>query len=894
MGMFKPYGTWWNPNQESVTRDQCSYIEFSTDIKEFPTSQYSYIDTWFADEESTIQCHFVYNKILFQYELFICDTSIQPFLLNPNAKGFFVKYDGVTPPDETMSSSDLFLNVTEIKGLDLLNWELVEDFSSAFFCMESLTHVYFSQSQQVSETKELRLNNLVSKTNSVNLRGMFNGCAQLIEIIFPEQLQVNNVSYLFNACNNIEAIYNIDWDVSHLTNFSHTFAWCRYLETDLSHWKLNTSQLLTCDHMFDHYQALIPDHMPDMSNIKLKKIDSIFADCRSLTTIPYLNTWDTSNVTSLSNVFHRCRALEELDLSSWDTTQVTDFTSCFSLCGNLKSITFGSQWSMDNATSIVSFFEECPIEIFFQNDNFILPQLPSQVTSLDFLFSGTTIPSETFTLTLNWDTSNIKSMKSMFAGSKFIPIGLNEWDVSNVEDMSYMFADAQSSNLQLLDLSTWNVGKVKALENTFSNLQRGVPKQIFTITSNTTNLDNVFAYNELNLSHLNVSNWDTSKVITLKAAFQGSRSLPKGIELWNLGNCLDLRYTFAECKNLSQLDLSRWNTEKVSQFMGIFSNNSTYPKGLSNFNFNSAIDIAYMFNGCSNIASLDLSAWRSMPKLINAIGVFANCDGVPQGLEHWNVSNIEDFSHMFANIPTEIELLELTNWNTSHAKHFEGMFSDSAFKVIDLRGWKTDTVLNFNAMFYNCYNLQFIYGLENWNTDSGKTFADIFAQCPKLKELNLSSWDTTNVTYGEIFVGGKVYATIKDFDPNETAGVQETAEEWTMESLGLNNFFGYDENISLARIKVGVNYSFTGSTTNSLIGYAQLPVGTWYDLNKESIVSTPGQKATTYFKDYLKLNRDIYITRKQIVKIADKTRKQLNISQWFNGINDLIEKIKTL
>ena len=125
---------------------------------------------------------------------------------------------------------------------------------------------------------------------------------------------------------------------------------------------------------------------------------------------------------------------------------------------------------MDNATSIVSFFEECPIEIFFQNDNFILSQLPSQVTSLDFLFAGTTIPSETFTLTLNWDTSNIKSMKSMFAGSKFIPIGLNEWDVSNVEDMSYMFADAQSNKLQLLDLSTWSVGKVKTLENTFSNL----------------------------------------------------------------------------------------------------------------------------------------------------------------------------------------------------------------------------------------------------------------------------------------------------------------------------------------------------------------------------------------------------------------------------------------
>ena len=57
-----------------------------------------------------------------------------------------------------------------------------------------------------------------------------------------------------------------------------------------------------------------------------------------------------------------------------------------------------------------------------------------------------------------WNTSNVKSFKSMFYRLKYLQevIGLDTWDVSNVEDMSFMFAGC--TNLKNIgDLSNWEI-----------------------------------------------------------------------------------------------------------------------------------------------------------------------------------------------------------------------------------------------------------------------------------------------------------------------------------------------------------------------------------------------------------------------------------------------------
>ncbi|WP_300711667.1 BspA family leucine-rich repeat surface protein [uncultured Brachyspira sp.] len=65
-----------------------------------------------------------------------------------------------------------------------------------------------------------------------------------------------------------------------------------------------------------------------------------------------------------------------------------------------------------------------------------------------------------------WDTSNVKSMKSMFHNIKNFNININDWNVCNVSDMSYMFFGAESFN-QPLD--KWNISNVKYMICMFKN-----------------------------------------------------------------------------------------------------------------------------------------------------------------------------------------------------------------------------------------------------------------------------------------------------------------------------------------------------------------------------------------------------------------------------------------
>ena len=51
---------------------------------------------------------------------------------------------------------------------------------------------------------------------------------------------------------------------------------------------------------------------------------------------------DTSNVTSLHNMFNRCKALSSLDLSGFETSNVTDMSWMFNHCEGLQSVNVSS------------------------------------------------------------------------------------------------------------------------------------------------------------------------------------------------------------------------------------------------------------------------------------------------------------------------------------------------------------------------------------------------------------------------------------------------------------------------------------------------------------------------------------------------------------------------
>ena len=92
-----------------------------------------------------------------------------------------------------------------------------------------------------------------------------------------------------------------------------------------------------------------------LENLNTSEVTSMtfmFANCEALTSLD-LSTFNTEKVTDMSYMFYSnsFSALETLDLSGFNTANVTDVESMFDGCTELKTITVGDGWNVDEAFS---------------------------------------------------------------------------------------------------------------------------------------------------------------------------------------------------------------------------------------------------------------------------------------------------------------------------------------------------------------------------------------------------------------------------------------------------------------------------------------------------------------------------------------------------------------
>ncbi|MEE0898269.1 MAG: BspA family leucine-rich repeat surface protein [Acutalibacteraceae bacterium] len=119
----------------------------------------------------------------------------------------------------------------------------------------------------------------------------------------------------------------------------YTKFWFQEMHTctamDLS--QLDTSNVTTMANMFYECRALTTLDLSNFDTNAVTNMPYMFYDCRALTTLD-LSSFDTSAVKTMANMFYECRALTTLDLSSFDTSAVTNMRSLFAGCGVLTTI----------------------------------------------------------------------------------------------------------------------------------------------------------------------------------------------------------------------------------------------------------------------------------------------------------------------------------------------------------------------------------------------------------------------------------------------------------------------------------------------------------------------------------------------------------------------------
>ena len=149
---------------------------------------------------------------------------------------------------------------------------------------------------------------------------------------------------------------------------------------------------------------------------------------------------------------------------------------------------------------------------------------------------------------------------------------------------------------------------------------------------------------------------------------------------------------FYNCRSLTYMDVSGWNTENVTDMSWMFAECSLTSLDLSSFNTSNVTCIGSMFNNCSSLTSLDLSSWNTSNVTFMS-EVFKGCSSLTSlNLSGWDVSKVTTMYLMFYNCDNLISL-DLSGWNISSVTDMSSMFSGcSNLKTIKMVGCSEETI----------------------------------------------------------------------------------------------------------------------------------------------------------------------------------------------------------
>lgn len=391
----------------------------------------------------------------------------------------------------------------------------------------------------------------------------------------------------------------------------------------------------------------------------------------------------------------------------------TTLANLFYYCDKLTTITNLDKLKTDNVTDMASLFHHCE----------------ALTSSIDLSA---------------WNTSNVANMKDMFATCKVLTT-INFGDgtkfkTDNVTNMLGMFEECRA--LTALDLSHFNTAKVENMSGMFYDCRALTTLNVSSFnTEKVTNMYQMFACCYALTTITGLNNFNTAKVTTMQDMFRGS-------------------------DDLASLDLSTFNTAKVENMNNMFKGCSllatiTVGDGWSTAAVTSHTD---MFDGCSKLEGRCGTAYNTSYKdktyahldygevdhgYLTANGLYAKMSGkdmtVSYGIDKTAVAYYKegtgfgatcktatsvtldatcaDFAgtsleYLFDGFTAATSITGLNNLNTANVTNMIGTFRDcQVVTLLDLSAWDTRNVTtsnNMTLMFKRCYELKTIIVGANW------------------------------------------------------------------------------------------------------------------------------------------------------------------------------------
>ncbi|MDR1774567.1 MAG: cell wall-binding repeat-containing protein [Clostridioides sp.] len=260
-------------------------------------------------------------------------------------------------------------------------------------------------------------------------------------------------------------------------------------------------------------------------------------------------------------------------------------------------------------------------------------------------------------VSLKSNATSIESQGDLNASCKWI-----------LYDDGTLTIDKKEENLQCelsagkLYSSSWNINKikkivflckVKANENSnrlfsyFVNLQK-IENLNLLDTSSVKDMGNMFQECR-NLIELNISKFNTSKVTNMSQMFYDCAKVTKlDVSKFNTEKVTTMESMFYCCKELTKLDVSKFNTEKVTTMAGMFCCCYVLETiDVSNFNTSGVQNMESMFGGCIKLQELDVSNFNTS-EVYNMTTMFSACSNMQElDISNFDTRKVTSGSNMF-------------------------------------------------------------------------------------------------------------------------------------------------------------------------------------------------------------------------------------------------------
>ena len=670
--------------------------------------------------------------------------------------------------------------------------------------------------EEISGIKEIKGLENINTSNVISMMGMFQCCAELeyIDVSNFDTSKVTNMSWMFDCCSNLTNLNVSKFDTSKVTDMSMMFYACGRL-TNLDVNNFNTSKVTNMKKMFGSCYSLKTLQISNKFVIPASNNTNMFTSTTNLTSIILVDS------TPLAGQFTSIKA--QLDgktfyvpsksaETAYETSWAADFTAdrihpILELVGDENvTIDVGSTYTDagytvaglttadaqyytpygykvtktgEVITSTVGVYQiKYEITRTYKNAGVAQTDTLMNVTR-NVIVKGSiatsmitewTIPSANTTIklpvqshggnslniTVDWgDGSAVQTVTTNFPTHTYTTAGTYDITVSGTcPAWGYMGSGRVSTTLNS-DYYTYTqyltkvkqFGELNAQYYGFSQCTNltSVKGATTNSTSNVTTMANMF-YSCQRLKELDLTNFDTSKVTDMNHMLFKAGVQEIDLSSFNTSGVTNMSAMFGQCGFLTKVNLSSFNTSKVTNMTEMFIDCSALTDlDLSKFKTSKVTYMNEMFSNCTSLKSLKVSALNfNTVNVINMRRMFYNCSSLTEiPVAKFNTSKVTNFDEMFARC-SSLKTLNLSNFVVSN--YFEGDDSNSMLNgCTSLRSIQISSTFKvpMSKMFLNTPNLTAIIVLGN--TPSAEQFS------PCIEDLEGKTFYVTDEEFLEIY-----------------------------------------------------------------------------------------------------------------------------------------------